>query len=62
MEEEECLRNREQEILKAREGLSEEKLTEYRDIFSFFDRYIESVQVLHPYAFPSFEPAPPMIM
>lgn len=29
---------REEEIVKAREGLSEEKLSEYKDIFSFFDR------------------------
>merc|ERR1712227_84081 len=39
MDEEEIkLREREQEILKARENISPEILKEYRDIFSFFDR------------------------
>merc|ERR1712130_704285 len=39
MDEEEIkLREREQEILKARENISPEILKEYKDIFSFFDR------------------------
>ena len=38
-EEERMLREREAAILKARENISEETLKEYKDIFSFFDRY-----------------------
>ena len=41
MDEEEIkLREREQEILKARENISPEILKEYKDIFSFFDRFV----------------------
>ena len=44
MDEEEIkLREREQEILKARENISPEILKEYRDIFSFFDRFVNSI-------------------
>ena len=32
-----------QMIIQAREGLSEEKLSEYKDIFSFFDRWQEQI-------------------
>ena len=38
-EEEAKLLEREAAILKARENISEETLKEYKDIFSFFDRF-----------------------
>ena len=38
-EDEAKLREREAAILKARENISEETLKEYKDIFSFFDRF-----------------------
>ena len=44
MDEEEIkLREREQEILKARENISPEILKEYKDIFSFFDRFVNFI-------------------
>ena len=38
-EDDDAVREREAAILKARENISEETLKEYKDIFSFFDRF-----------------------
>ena len=45
------IREREAAILKARENLSDETLKEYRDIFSFFDRWV--LYKDHNYALPA---------
>ena len=39
-EDDDAVREREAAILKARENISEETLKEYKDIFSFFDRFL----------------------
>ena len=41
------LREREAAILKARENISEETLKEYKDIFSFFDRFAFSILIFY---------------
>ena len=45
------IREREAAILKARENLSDETLKEYREIFSFFDRWM--LHKDHNYAMPA---------